>query len=78
MKSLDVAVKYNIAPYELDAYIKSHATFPFKENFWGEIIIPDDVDIESFLRPLITKKEETTQKVIATSSVNSRKNTNSS
>lgn len=63
MKSLDVAMKYNIPPYKLVEYIKNHATFPLKETFWGDIIIPDDVNIESFIQSFFTWEDEYDQKL---------------
>ena len=58
MKLYDVAVKYGISEYRLEEYTKQNATFSYKETFWGDFIVPDDVDIESFIQPLLREKEE--------------------
>ena len=63
MKSSEIALQYGIPEYKLNEYIKTHATFQYKESFWGDIIIPDDVDIESFINALLTKKEEQAEKL---------------
>ncbi len=57
MKSSEVASKYGLFEFEVKQHIKKYAEFSFKENWWGEITIPDDVDIETFFKPLLLKKE---------------------
>lgn len=65
MKSTsEIARKYGLIEYELESYIKEHADFSFKKNFWGEISIPDDVDIETFIQPLLLRQKERDQKII--------------
>ena len=63
MKSSEIALKYNLDEYILKNHIRSIGTIPYKENFWGEYIIPDDVDIEALISLLILKKEEASKKV---------------
>ena len=63
MKSSEIALKYNLDEYILKNHIRSIGTIPYKENFWGEYIIPDDVDIEALISSLILKKEEASKKV---------------
>ena len=63
MKLTDVALDYHIPGYKLEQYVKNHATFSYKETFFGEIIIPDDVDIESFIQPLLHENKERAQKL---------------
>ena len=69
MKSaVEIARTYGVAAWEvencLDDYIKAHVDFPYKKNFWGEISIPDDVDVEPIIQPLLLKKLEKEQKLI--------------
>ena len=65
MKSIfEIASKYDLNVYELESYIKEHADFSFKKNFWREISIPDDVDIETFIQPLLLRQKERDQKII--------------
>lgn len=63
MKSNEIASKYGVPEYDLNTYIKKHATFPIKETFWGDIIVPDDVDIESLVQGLLIEREEKAQKL---------------
>lgn len=63
MKLLDVAMKYNIRPYKLEEYIKNYATFPLKKTVWGDVIIPDDVNIESLIQSFFTWQDECAQKL---------------
>ena len=63
MKSSEIALKYNLDEYILKNHIRSIGTILYKENFWGEYIIPDDVDIEALTGPLLKKKEEAAKKV---------------
>ncbi|MBR4888063.1 MAG: DUF4177 domain-containing protein [Clostridia bacterium] len=59
MKSSEIASKYGISSeYALNTYIKKHATFPIKENFWGDIILPDDIDIDNLVQGFYLEKEE--------------------
>ena len=58
MKSTEIAEKYSISTFKLHDFIESNATFSFKKNWWGDIYyLPDDVDIESFIQPLLREKE---------------------
>ncbi len=63
MKSSEIANKYGVMEFDLNNFIKKHADFPYKENFWGDIIISDDVDVEKFIKPLILQKEEIARKI---------------
>lgn len=63
MKSSDIALKYGIAEYVLKDFIKKNATFPYKENFWGELTFSDDVDVDAFIQPLLKEKEERAKKI---------------
>lgn len=63
MKTSEIASKYNIPEYDLNNYIKKHASFSIKENFWGDITIPDDIDIETLVQPLLIEKEARAQKI---------------
>jgi len=63
MKTSEIASEYNIPEFDLNNHIKKHATFPFKEIFWGEITFSDDVDIETFIQPLLKEKEVRAQKI---------------
>lgn len=56
MKSSEIATKYNITEYQIEKYIKEYAYFPYKENFWGELVIPDDIDTDAFFSPLLSEK----------------------
>ena len=58
MKLLDIALKHDLDEDELYYFLKANATFPVKENFWGEVSIPDDVDILSLIQPLLQAKAE--------------------
>ena len=58
MKSGEFARKYGFSDYDVNRFIKANATFPIKENIWGDIIIPDDVDVESFFHEMLKEKEE--------------------
>ena len=62
MKSSEIARKYWFSEYEVNQLIKEKATFPFKENLWGDIIIPDDINVREFFEPLFAKKELEEQK----------------
>lgn len=64
MKSSEIASKYGLFEYEVENYIKKHANFPFKENLFGAITFSDDVDIDTFIQPLLLKKKEREQKII--------------
>ena len=64
MKTIDIALKYGLTEYELNEYIKKNATFPVKETLWSGMIIPDDIDIKAFIRPLLEEKEQRNRKVL--------------
>lgn len=64
MKSSEVASRYGLYEFEVEKYIREHAEFPYKENFFGSITFSDDVDIDTFIQPLLLKKKETEQKII--------------
>ena len=54
MTIMDIAKRYSLQPKDITAYMETNATFPIKRNFQtGAITIPDDVDIENFIAPLI-------------------------
>lgn len=64
MTAMEIAKRFNLMPNEVTAFIQANASFPFKRNFQtGEISIPDDIDIESFMQPLLREKEEIAQKI---------------
>lgn len=63
MKSSEIARKYWFSEYEVNKHIKNNATFPIKENLWGDIIIPDDINVREFFQPLFEKKELKEQKI---------------
>ncbi len=53
---MEIAKLYNLQPKDVTAYIQANATFPVKRNFQtGEMIIPDNVDIKTFIAPLVSK-----------------------
>ena len=56
MKASEIARKYGIYEFEVKKYINDHADFPTRDNFWGDIIISDDIDIEKFIQPLLMEK----------------------
>ena len=58
MKSNEIAIKYGIDNLTVKEFIKKNATFKFTETFVGDIIIPDNVNIETFFYPLIAPKIE--------------------
>lgn len=64
MKASEVAEKYDLFEFEVVEHIRENAQFPFKENLFGTITFSDDVDIETFIQPLLLKKKEREQKVI--------------
>lgn len=54
MTLMEIAKRFDLQPKDVTVYIQTNATFPVKRNFQtGELTIPDDVDIESFIAPLI-------------------------
>ena len=56
MTVVEIANTFNLQPKDVAAYIQANATFPVKRNFQtGEISIPDNVDIQSFIAPLVDK-----------------------
>lgn len=64
MTVMEIAKRFDLMPNEVTAFIQANATFPFKRNFQtGEIRIPDDINIESFMQPLLREKEEIAQKL---------------
>ena len=53
MTSTEIAKRFNLQPKDVVAYIQENATFPVKRNFQtGELIVPDDININAFLAPL--------------------------
>jgi hypothetical protein len=64
MKSNEVAHKYGLAEFTVTKFIKENADFPIKENWWGDIIIPDGVDVEELIRPLLAEKEKAEKDLI--------------
>ena len=53
---MEIAKTFNLQPKDVTAFIQANATFPVKRNFQtGEISIPDDVDIKTFIAPLIER-----------------------
>ncbi len=63
MKSIDISYEYGLDGFEFRQYIKENATFPIKETFMGDIILPDDLNIEEFIKPFLLKKEEEKRKI---------------
>ena len=56
MTVMEIAKAFNLQPKDITAFIQANATFPVKRSFQtGEISIPDDVDIKSFIAPLVDK-----------------------
>ena len=56
MTVIEIAKRFDLQPKEVTEYIQANATFPVKRNYQtGEITIPDDVDIQSFFAPLVSK-----------------------
>ena len=54
MTVMEIAKTFNLPPKDVTAFIQANATFPVKRNFQtGEISIPDDIDIKSFIAPLV-------------------------
>ena len=54
MTIIEIAKTFNLQPKDVAAFVQQNATFPVKKNFQtGEITIPDNIDIKSFLAPLI-------------------------
>lgn len=62
MRSTEISAKYGIDEIELKNYIRKNARFSIKENFFGDIIIPDGFDIGSFIQPLLAEIEEKKRK----------------
>lgn len=66
MKSSKIAMQNNIQPYLFDSYLKKQTKIPVKETVFGDLLIPDDVDvaslIASFLEEEKQKKEQNEQK----------------
>ena len=59
MTVMEIARTFNLQPKDVTAFIQANATFPVKRNFQtGEISIPDDVDIKTFIAPLFIKAHE--------------------
>ena len=63
MKSTDIAFKYGLDNITVKDYIKKNATFSITENFLGDIILPDDLDIQVFFYPLLAPKIEQERKL---------------
>lgn len=61
MKSSEFARKYGFSDYDVNRFIKAYATFPIKENIWGDIIIPDYIDVESLFHEMLKEKDEKKQ-----------------
>ncbi len=56
MTVTEISKSYNLQPKDVKAFIQENATFPVKRNFQtGEVSIPDDIDIQAFLLPLLDK-----------------------
>ena len=54
MTVIEIAKTFNLQPKDVTAFIQTNATFPVKRNFQtGEISIPDDIDIKTFIAPLV-------------------------
>ena len=54
MTVIEIAKAFNLQPKDVTAFIQANATFPVKRNFQtGEISVPDNIDIESFIAPLM-------------------------
>ena len=59
MTATQIAKSLGLPLKEVIEFIRANATFPVKRNFQtGEISIPDDVDIEAFFAPLLSKKHD--------------------
>ena len=56
MTAMEIAKAFNLPRKDVVAFIQENATFPVKRNFQtGEISVPDNIDIKSFIAPLIEK-----------------------
>lgn len=59
MTVIEIAKAYNLLPKDVSAFIEANASFPVKRNFQtGEISIPDNIDIKSFIAPLVNKTHQ--------------------
>ncbi len=58
MKSSEVALKYDISEQKFDNYIKKYVPFNIKYNFWGDIIIPDNINIDNLVKLFLQNEEE--------------------
>ena len=63
MKTSEIASKYNIPEFEINTYIRNNETFEFKQNFWGDMTIPDDVDVDALIQSYLKQKEERAQRI---------------
>ena len=65
MTAVEAAKLFNLQPKEVTAFIQENATFYVKRNFQtGDIVIPDDVDVAAFLKPLIDRDYQQEQEAI--------------
>lgn len=62
MTAVEAAKLFNLPPKDVTAFIQENATFYVKRNFQtGDIMIPDNVDIAAFLKPLIDQEDQQRQ-----------------
>ena len=61
MKSTDLALAHNIPVDEFNEFIQRTAFFPIKKSFFGDIIIPDDVDTNVLVQKFLHDAQLTAQ-----------------
>ena len=61
MKSTDLALAHNIPVDEFNEFIQRTAFFPIKKSFFGDIIIPDDVDTNVLVQNFLHDAQLTAQ-----------------
>ena len=56
MTVMEIAKAFGLQPKDVTAFIQANATFPVKRNYQtGEISIPDNIDIQAFMMPMLQK-----------------------
>ena len=58
MKDYEIATKYGMNVMEVRDAIENYADFSYTKNLWGDITVPDTVNIDKFMQSLSEIKEE--------------------
>ena len=59
MTVMEISKRYGILPKDIIAFILANATFPVKRNLQtGEMSIPDDIDVDAFLAPMLGLEQQ--------------------